>query len=412
MLLPTNFTPQVGASRDGIPIEKGVVLTEEQLIRNEQLFGDYARYFMLYPDLFLDLTKSKDCHIEFYPYQRVVLRAMMRYRYFYGTFTRATSKSFLAIISQYLACMFLPRSKRFVVSQYKKASLSITKQKLEEIWTYWPILKNEILTLHMSNDYIEIIFKNQSVLQILSLTASSRGQRATGGVVEEAALVDGDTLAEVIIPMMNVPRPHGAGGVNPTEPHSQQIYITSAGSKNTFAYERLIELTILSVLNPQDYFICGAGYELPLRYGLFDKKTLEDQKMSSSFSPDGFARESQSIWTGGAKDSWFNQANLIKARSLLHCERDYSLTKKQLDNGAFYLLAVDIARYGGNDTSIHVIKVLPRVGGWKKNVVYTLNITKTSLLDQAVRIKQLIRTYRPKEVVIDGNGVKNSLAPL
>lgn len=224
-------------------------------------------------------------------------------------------------------------------------------------------------------------------------------------VVEEAALVDGDTLAEVIIPMMNVPRPHGAGGVNPTEPHSQQIYITSAGSKNTFAYERLIELTILSVLNPQDYFICGAGYELPLRYGLFDKKTLEDQKMSSSFSPDGFARESQSIWTGGAKDSWFNQANLIKARSLLHCERDYSLTKKQLDNGAFYLLAVDIARYGGNDTSIHVIKVLPRVGGWKKNVVYTLNITKTSLLDQAVRIKQLIRTYRPKEVVIDGNGV-------
>ena len=134
--------------------------------------------------------------------------------------------------------------------------------------------------------------------------------------------------------------------------------------------------------------------------------------MSSSFSPDGFARESQSIWTGGAKDSWFNQTRLIKSRSLLHCERDYSLTKKQLDNGAFYVLAVDIARYGGNDTSIHVIKVLPRVGGWKKNVVYTLNITKTSLLDQAVRIKQLIRTYRPKEVVIDGNGVRKSLAPL
>ena len=88
------------------------------------------------------------------------------------------------------------------------------------------------------------------------------------------------------------------------------------------------------------------------------------------------------------------------------------MTKKQLDNGAFYVLAVDIARYGGNDTSIHVIKVLPRVGGWKKNVVYTLNITKTSLLDQAVRIKQLIRTYRPKEVVIDGNGVRNLLAPL
>ena len=33
----------------------------------------------------------------------------------------------------------------------------------------------------MSTDYIELIFKNGSVFQILTLGASSRGQRATGG---------------------------------------------------------------------------------------------------------------------------------------------------------------------------------------------------------------------------------------
>ena len=116
--------------------------------------------------------------------------------------------------------MFLPRSKRFVVSQFKKASLSITKQKLEEIWTYWPLLKTEILSQHMSTDYIELTFKNGSTLQILSLSASSRGQRASGGLIEEAALIDGDLLAEVIIPMMNIPRQHSSGGSNPEEPHS------------------------------------------------------------------------------------------------------------------------------------------------------------------------------------------------
>ena len=226
----------------------------------------------------------------------------MRFRYFYGTFTRATSKSFLAIISQYLACIFLPRSKRFVVSQFKKASLSITKQKLEEIWTYWPLLKAEVLSDYMSSDYIELIFKNGSTFQILTLSASSRGQRASGGLIEEAALIDGETLADVIIPMMNIPRQHSGGGVNPTEPHAQQVYITSAGSKNTFAYERLIELTTLGVIDQEDYFICGAGYELPLKYGLFDKKTIQDQKLSSSFSAESFARESQSInFPGGCK---------------------------------------------------------------------------------------------------------------
>lgn len=280
-----------GELKDGIPVEKGVVITEDSLVRNEELMRQYMGFFMKYPDLFLDTIASKDCPIKLYYYQRVLVRAMMRYRYFFGTFTRATSKSFLAIITEYLACIFMPRSKRFVVSQFKKASLSITKQKLEEIWTYWPLLKAEVLTQHMATDYIELIFKNGSTFQILALSASSRGNRATGGTVEEAALVDGDILSEVIIPLMNIPRQSLAGGSNPTEPHAQQKYITSAGSKNTFAYERLIELTTRSILDEDDYFVCGADYTLPLHYGLFDEKTIKDQKTSSSFKSDGFARK-------------------------------------------------------------------------------------------------------------------------
>lgn len=177
----SELKPVRGELKDGIPVEKGVALTEDLLVKNEKLMRQYMELFMKYPDLYLDMIAGKDCPIKLYYYQRILMRAMMRYRYFFGTFTRATSKSFLAIITEYLACVFLPRSKRFVVSQFKKASLSITKQKLEEIWTYWPLLKQEILTSHMATDYIELIFKNGSTLQILSLSASSRGNRATGG---------------------------------------------------------------------------------------------------------------------------------------------------------------------------------------------------------------------------------------
>lgn len=397
------FRVNANTLREGIPIEKGVVLTEDFLEQHEDLIKQYCRYFMLYPDLFLDLTKTKDCPINFYFYQRIILRAMIRYRFFFGTFTRATSKSFLAILSQYLSCMFLPKSKRFVVSQFKKASLDITRQKLEEIWSWFPLLKTELASSKMSTDYIELNFKNGSIFHILALSASSRGNRATGGVIEEAALVDGHLLSEVIIPMMNIPRLHLSGGTNPEEPHSQQIYITSAGSKTTFAYERLVELTIQGVLNPDDYFICGASYELPLRYGLFDKKTLDDQKLSSTFSEDGFARESMSIWTGSSEDSWFNNNRLIASRKLLAAELCAKPEARHPD--AFYILSVDVARTGHNDSSLMVIKVYPSENAWKKKVVYTKNLTKMNLAVQAGWIKYYDDLYHPREIVIDGNGV-------
>lgn len=336
----------------------------------------------------------------------------MRYRYHFGTFTRGTSKSFLAILGQYLACIFLPGSNRFLVSQIKKASLDITKAKLEEIWKWYPLLKNELRNVHMSTDYVELEFKNGSLFTILSLNASSRGGRMHGGVMEECALIDGDMLSSVILPMMNVTRRLPNGRIDPDEPHQQQNYITSAGSKTTYAYERLIELLVMEVIDPNDVFVWGASYELPVYYGLLDKKFLTEQKLSSTFSSEDFARESCSIWTGGSSDSWFNAKKLEKSRALLHCERKYNLTQDQVNKGWFYLMAIDVARYGENDTSIFVFKVKPRDGGWRKEVVFTQNLTKMNLLAQAAHIKGLVKEYRPKEVVIDGNGVKMALSAL
>lgn len=388
--------------RDGIPVEKGVVLDERWVEQNEDLIQYYCEKWRLYPDLFLDMISSRDCPIKLMYYQRVMLRACARYRYFFGSFTRATSKSFIAILSQILSCIFLPNSKRFLVSQYKKASLDIAKQKIEEIFRWWPLLKNELEYLKQSTDYIEMKFKNGSIFHVLALSASSRGQRATGGVVEEAALIDGTLLNEVIIPMMNVPRPQVNGFVNADEPHAQQIYITSAGSKTTFAYEKLIELVVNEVIDPDDYFVCGSSYELPVHYGLLNKKFLNEQRMSATFDMDSFARESQSIWTGSNSDSWFNSNRLIKIRKLLNAERK---AKSSSNSKMFYEIGVDVARTGNNDTSVMVVKVLPSQNGWTKKVVYTENLSKISFPEQAARIKELNELFNPRDIVIDANTI-------
>lgn len=284
--------------RDGVEINKGAILTTSLLDTHQSLFTRMMNDWVSYPDIFLDSIKSQDCPINFYPYQRELLRACIRYRYVYCTATRAFSKSFCAILALYLRCIFIPRSKVFVCADVKGQSIKITKQKLDEIWLWWPLLKNELIKDNVGGDYIELTFKNGSTFFIVTMSSAGRGTRSTAGVLEEAATLDGTTVSEVIIPMMNVIRRNERGKINPYEPQPFQCYITSAGQKNSYAYERLIELSVMSIIKPNLAFICGFDYRLPVYHNLLSKDYLEEQKLSPTFSTESFARRHfcASLW--------------------------------------------------------------------------------------------------------------------
>lgn len=67
-----------------------------------------------------------------------------------------------------------------------------------------PGLRNEIMwdrgQSKTSKDNLEFRFKNGSKLNVMAARQSSRGRRATGGLIEEVILVDGTILNEIIIP--------------------------------------------------------------------------------------------------------------------------------------------------------------------------------------------------------------------
>lgn len=73
--------------RDGIPIEKGVVITKNFLDSNKELFTKYLNYWLLYPDAYLDTIQAREDakHFHLLPFQRISLRASMRYRYHFWT---------------------------------------------------------------------------------------------------------------------------------------------------------------------------------------------------------------------------------------------------------------------------------------------------------------------------------------
>ena len=405
-----NFQQEV-VMRDGIPIEKGVVLTRQYLDSNQELFTKYLNLWILYPDLLLDIiqdsTDRKNFHLFFY--QRIALRAAMRYRYHFWTATRATSKSFTAYLSGFLRATLLPRSTIFIASDVKGTVLKIAEAKFNEIFRHWPLLRNELMTRaddgkqgeKKSGNYYELNLKNGSTVTVVSKD-TSRGLRATAGILEEAATIEEEDYTEVLLPQMNVARREVDGSLNPGEPAASQTFITTAREKTVYMYSKLIECAINAVLRPTEYFVWGLSYEVPLHYGLLDKATMMDQRYSTTISEDSFARESLSIWTGNAKDAWLNSKRLNKKRSLLKCERKAQENPSNPDT--FYMIGVDVARYSAN-TAVMVAKVIPNPEGFKKHIVYTEVIHGANYItEQAPRLKKLIQLYHPREIVIDGNG--------
>ena len=107
-------------TRERNKIEKGVILTEDRINKNYELYTKYISFFTAYPDLFIDLITPKESHFKLFPYQRIFLRASLRYRYHYCTAPRAFAKSFLSILAMYLRCIFLPGSKVFICAPRKR----------------------------------------------------------------------------------------------------------------------------------------------------------------------------------------------------------------------------------------------------------------------------------------------------
>lgn len=90
---------------------------------------------------------------------------------------------------------------------------------------------------------------------------------------------------------MNVNRRTKARLVNPYERHQAQFYLTSAGQKSSFAYQKLVELFEMQIYNPKGAFVWGCDYRVPMIHGLLPKNYLQEIKMSSTYKDDSFARE-------------------------------------------------------------------------------------------------------------------------
>lgn len=399
--------------RDGTIIEKGVILNENYLGKNMEKIGDVMSIFSAYPDIYLDVIKPQDSSFTLFFYQRITLRALMRFKDVFGTAPRAFSKSFITILAMILQCIFIPGTKRFICAPNKTQAAQIAKEKIVEIYDRWPLLRKEVLGGEISDtpgnfgkDYVTLKFRNGSQFDVVGALDSQRGGRRNGGLIDEVRDHDETPINEVVLPLLNVSRRLPDNTVNEKEPNQQRIFMTSAGVKTSFAYDLLIDDFIDSIIHPKSTFVFGCDYRVPVLHGLLDRTYINKLKTSSSFKEESFAREYASLWSGSSEEAWFNFDKLTKYRKIKNPETS---AKFRANSNQFYLLSVDVGRLN-DQTVCCVFRV--NVSGEGKYFATLVNLyvlgrqaeTKT-FNRQVIDLKRIIKKFNPLEVVIDTNGL-------
>ena len=398
-------------------------LSEERVRAILPVVRDYVGYWREYPDKFIDFLCGPNSKFKLFFYQRIFLRAVIRHKYAYATFPRAYSKSFLSVLTLIVRCILYPGAKLFVCSGGKEQAASIAKEKVEELCDLIPALRREIdwrpgKTL-MGKDYVKVEFKNGSRLDVVAARNSARGGRRHGGLLEEVILIDGTALNEVIIPLMNVSRRTATGEVDPDETlNKSQIYVTTAGWKGTFPYDKLIQLLIWQIVKPGQSIVLGGTWRVPVLMKLLDRNFVKDLKADGTFNEASFAREYESVWSGTVEDAFFNAEVFDKHRVLNQPEYEYS---GRSSKDAYYVISVDVGRKGCASVAC-VFKVTPQPqGNALKTLVNIYTYDEEHFEDQAINLKKLYHKYNARSIVIDGNGlgiglvdymVKNQIDPI
>lgn len=238
------------------------VVTEERLLKIMPLLEQYYELWLAYPDKLAELLMPIDTAFKLLPFQVLALRVNARHQLVFQTATRGYSKSFIAILGKLFQGMMLPRAKVSAVSETKIQATQIGKEKIDELSYLMPLLKQEFNEAHgagnaNSKDFLRKMLKNGAQLDIVSVEDSTRGGRRHSMLFEEAKDLPGQQINAVVLPLLNISRRTVLGEVNPNEIHQQQLYVGSAGYRNTFAYDKCIEILVTTAINPKKAFCWG-----------------------------------------------------------------------------------------------------------------------------------------------------------
>lgn len=239
----------------------------------------------------------------------------------------------------------------------------------------------------------------------IAMSENSRGARAQGVLTEEVATItDQQKYEEIVAPMLVISRKVN-GEVDPNEMLNQNdIYVTSAGFKGTYAYDKLIDAVCRMVAGRKyESFAFGGDWKIPVVEGLQPANYIQNQETGNSMDEMGFAREYGSLWSGTLDGAFFDANKFDKHRIINLAKTSYD---KGQNRDTFYVMGVDVGRLNCPTEIVIIESSPPRTTGVNdKKIVNIITLSDTHFEHQAIQIKRLFNAFHCDACVLDCNGL-------
>lgn len=231
-------------------------------------------------------------HIHLRLFQKLLIVMMNISMTFVYIASRGQGKSFLTSVFCCMRAILYPGSKIVVVSSTRGQALNILQKITLELRPRSPELACEIddKASKMNGTEAWIAFKNGSTIKVVTAGESARGNRANILIIDEARLVNKDTIDTILKYFLSQERSPDYSELNDEEKSAQRkkelnkmLWLSSAYFQDHWLYEKCTD-ACKSMLAGGKSFICGLPYQLALKEGLLSEETVQEQKSGSDFT--------------------------------------------------------------------------------------------------------------------------------
>jgi hypothetical protein len=325
---------------------------EEKDIRTKQWCTFYRRNLNIYI--------SERLRIKLRPFQHIIIYLMSISETFWAICSRGASKTFICAAFAVAWMLLYPKSEIIIVSSViKQANLIVTEKIEGELMSLSPVLKqmkdDGLIWFKDENDCRCMYAWNGSSIKVLPEAESSRGNRSTFLIAEEARLLTKTKYDSIFREML---RPRNAEYRNISEyqgdeyaDKAKEVFLTSAYFKSSWIWTAF-KKCVTSCFNDRhdNYNFYASDIYVAIHHGI--KTWTEFRKSKSSSDELSFRMETLNEMVGEADGAYYTlemfQKNQILKKALhppTNEEFDANVDKKnrkKRDN-EYRVLSVDLA---------------------------------------------------------------------
>lgn len=359
------------------------------------------------------------------PFQEYILYQMIHGKNFMFLASRGLGKTFITALYVVVVCILYPGTKVVVASGNKSQAMKIVTEKLPELISMSPIIKDELdgrPKSNMNSDDPNITFLNGSWVKIVASSQGARSGRANLLILDEFRMIDYDIYNMVLRRFVtNVRQPNylNIEKYNKKEyrdlEKNRQIFLSSAWYKHNWSYKHF--LTYVKRMSEGSFYnVVAFPYQKAIQHGLLVEEDIKEEMKEDNFSPLAFSMEMECMFYGENEDAFFELEDLESNRKIVEVQypkdiyqrygnKKFKPREKDIDE--IRIISIDIARLPSkkNDASAFTLLSLRNHNGnWKIHTEYMETLVGGHSSIQAMRIRQLFDDFKCDFIVLDVNG--------